>query len=113
MYLLPNITSVMLLLWFLAWLGSFTYTKAINNEKEEPFECGFENTTSGDAQIRFKNSTVMAFLLVYDLELLLLLPISFNIQTLGNLIDFVFLVLAVIIYTCIWDIETNTLEFEN
>lgn len=101
LYILPNIGIVMLLLWALALLGSFTYTKAVNDDKEESFECGFENTTAGDPQLRFKNSTVMAFLLVYDLELLLLLPISFNISILCTSWEYVLLILAVIIYTCI------------
>jgi NADH:ubiquinone oxidoreductase subunit 3 (subunit A) len=51
--------------------------------------------------------------LLYDLELLLLLPISFNIVFLKTNILAIVLLLGVLFYTCIWDIETKTLEYEN
>jgi NADH:ubiquinone oxidoreductase subunit 3 (subunit A) len=112
-FILPHAVAVMSLLWLLSFIGSYFYEKSDNLHKTESFECGFENTTFGDVQLQFKNITVLAFLLIYDLELLLLLPISFNIGFLGGLFTPTLLILATIIYTCIWDLETNTLEYEN
>ena len=113
LFLLPHISATMLLLWAIAIVGSYFYVKGLSDQKTDSFECGFENTSLGDAQLRFKNATVLAFLLVYDLELLLLLPISFNIGA-GIVSKLpILLILGTILYTCIWDIETGTLEYEN
>jgi len=56
----------------------------------------------------------MSFLILYDIELLLLLPISFNINyALTSGLYQTILVLFLIIMTCAMDLELDTLEYDN
>jgi len=103
----------MCLLWAIAEAGQLFYEKDENLDKNDSFECGFENTTLGDQQLNFKNIIIFSFLLLYDLELLLLLPVSFNIIFFQTNTTPILLLLGTLFYTCIWDIETKTLEYEN
>ena len=103
---------VMLLLWSLSTIGSYFYEKNDTSDKTDSFECGFENTTVGDQQLNFKNIIIFSFLLLYDIELLLLLPISFNVIFFKTNTLAVISLLYILFYTCILDIETKTLEYE-
>lgn len=112
--IIPFVTLVSLLFWLLTLFGGYFYNKEDSAAKTENFECGFENTTLGEGQIDFKNSIVFAFLILYDVELLLLLPTSFNIFLTKQLgIYSLILVLTVITITCVLDAETGTLEYDN
>lgn len=54
------------------------------------------------------------FLVLYEVELLLLLPIAFNSVTVTKTAPAVIVsVLFVIVYTCLLDVETGAIEYEN
>lgn len=108
-----NVVLVSTTLWIISYLGQTQYTPSDNIDKNENFECGFDNTSIGDNQMNFKNIIVFSFLIVYDIELLVLLPISFNILSVGYYIYAVLFIIATIMYTCIFDIESKTLEYDN
>ena len=112
--IIPHVVFVTTLFWVLTLVGQYFYKPEDSVHKKENFECGFENTTIGESQIDFKNSIVMSFLILYDIELLLLLPISFNINyALTSGLYQTILVLFLIIMTCAMDLELDTLEYDN
>lgn len=114
LFIIPNVVLVTTLFWFLTTIGQYFYKKEDSSSKKENFECGFENTALGESQINFKNSTVLSFLVLYDIELILVLPLSFNWH---HVIDFgvytLVAVLFVVFGTCSIDLEVGTLEFDN
>lgn len=113
LFILSNVIFISLFFWALITLGQITYINEDNLDKRENFECGFDNTSVGDNQMNFKNTIVFSFLLIYDIELLLLLPTAFNVFFIKFYLYQALLILFVIIYTCILDIEAKTLEYDN
>lgn len=108
-----NVIGVSMLLWGISLLGKPFNQPDVNIDKQTNFECGFENTSMGDGSVIFKGSIVFMFLLVYDLELLLLMPIAMNAALLPQVIYPAMLILCTIAYTCWADIEMKTLEYDN
>lgn len=113
LFIFYNLILVSTLLWFVTLLGRFFYTSEDNIDKRQNFECGFENTSTGDNQVNFKMTIIFSFLIVYEIELLLLLPLTFNILYSTWYLYQVLFIIVAIVYTCIWDIEANTLEYDN
>jgi len=113
LFIISNVVFVSILFWLLITAGQIFYISEDNLDKKENFECGFSNTSIGDNQLNFKNTIVFSFLLVYDIELLLLLPTAFNVFYIKFFIYQALLILFFIIYTCILDIEAKTLEYDN
>ena len=113
--LIPNILFITLLLWLLSFIGQYFYESEDNLDKNENLECGFENIELGESPINYKNLLVFIFLIIYDIELFLLLPLSFNVLycTLSSNIYCYLIILSIIIYTCLFDVETGILEYDN
>ena len=56
----------------------------------------------------------MSFLILYDIELLLLLPLSFDIVYVSTHGTYVLITtLVLILRTCLLDAETGNLEYDN
>lgn len=86
-----------------------------NKDKQESFECGFENITVGEAPKIYKNLPAFVFLIIYDVELLILLPLMLDITTSTtlNVVLMLLAIMATIIYTCLLDVELGAIEYEN
>ena len=68
----------------------------------------------GESSIDFKNSIVMSFLVLYDIELLLLLPVSFSIDySITHCAYQVIIIMTTVVVTCVIDLEAGTLEYDN
>ena len=112
--IIPHVMFVTTLFWLLTTIGQYFYKKEDSASKKENFECGFENINMGEVSIDFKHSIVMSFLILYDIELLLLLPLSFDIVYVSTHGTYVLITtLVLILGTCLLDAETGTLEYDN
>lgn len=102
------------LFWALTLVGQHFLSKEDATSKKENFECGFENISVGENQLDFKNTVVLSFLIIYDIELLLLLPVSFNIFYISHSGAYeLLLILITVVGTCLIDVESGTLEYDN
>ena len=94
-------------------VGSITYHNRQSQIKTQLFECGFENVNPLIYTSNNQIYVVAMFLLLYDAELLLLLPTSFQMYNFYSLtaVGFGTIVLLVII-TCYWDVYAFSLFYE-
>lgn len=111
--IIPSLVFVSLTLWALSNLGRL-YTKPTHSySKIENFECGFDNTSRGLDVLFFKNKIAFCFLILYEVEFLLIIPTAFNstIISLGDLLV-ISTTVGVVFYTCLLDSEAGSIEYE-
>ena len=96
---------------FILYLGSllstFFFTKSgVNKAYREFYECGFKNNTNSILTLDIQYSLLCIFFLLYDLEIILLVPFLFNIYNF-NLTCIFFLVISILLlgvsYIYEWD----------
>lgn len=107
-----NCILVSILLWLITFVGSYFFTVKNNNLQKTNFECGFFTVNKNILQINLNFFTSAIFLLLYDLEFILLIPFFFNfflINIYYKLIVFLFLI--VLIVTLLFDIESNSINW--
>lgn len=110
--ILTNCFIVSVLLWFITFLGSYLYTTKQDLSREVHFECGFfsMNKMIPAYNLNFVISAI--FLILYDIELVLLIPYFFNLYALNGDAQIGFLIFfASIIFSLLIDVETNTIKW--
>ena len=90
LFLVPHVIAISFLFWGLTQVGQYFIKKEDSVDKEEGFECGFENTSLGEENTDFKQDIIIFFLLAYDIELIMILPVSFNIFAVEPINLFIF-----------------------
>lgn len=102
------------LLWFITLIPNHFKNNNNYEAKEETYECGFKNTYKTNLQTKVKVSAVLAFLIVYEIEMFFFVPAVLNgpvltLQSLGVLAT----IILVLVLTCVIDKRLGTLEFLN
>jgi NADH:ubiquinone oxidoreductase subunit 3 (subunit A) len=87
----------------LTWVGEFFFKKKNHTTKRNFYECGFKSTTDINLQINFNFSMICVFLILYDIEFTLLIPIFFNLYSVFLLqytlmIIFIILIILSLVY---------------
>lgn len=96
----------------LSILGSLYYTKYMSLNKIEFFECGFESTSPITQGSTNQIIAVAMFMLVYDVELVLLLPVLFFLNTGVYVISTALtLILLMVILSCVWDTYSDAIHY--
>jgi NADH-quinone oxidoreductase subunit A len=75
----------MLVFWFLSWLGDRFYKAKNHKASENVYECGFSSTHALRVSINFGFFVIALLLILYDIEFLFLIPVYFNLASLGAL----------------------------
>jgi len=112
-YLLQNILLFGLIFWALTWGAEYFYTKKNHLTKQQFYECGFKANTELNIQINLNFPMLCVFLILYDIEFTLLIPLLFNITNVTLvecLIVIVFILL--IIFSLVYDWQFNSLSWQ-
>ena len=79
LFLVPHVIAISFLFWGLTQVGQYFLKKEDSVGKEDGLRCGVENTSLGEENTDFKQNIIIFFLLAYDIGLIMVLPVSFNI----------------------------------
>ena len=69
--------------WVLTFLAKALYTNQYYNYKLNFYECGFKNLTTTRVNYNLNYILLILFLLVYDGEFLILIPVALNLSLLS------------------------------
>jgi NADH-quinone oxidoreductase subunit A len=72
-----------MLFWLLSWLGDRFYKAKNHKASESVYECGFTSTHALRVSINFGFFVIALLLILYDIEFLFLIPVYFNLASLG------------------------------
>jgi len=111
--LIQNIFIFSGIFWLLTWVGEYFYKKKNHDTKKNFYECGFKSTTDINIQININFSMLCVFLILYDIEFTMLIPIIVNmtfISTISYIVFFLFVTLIVI--SLVYDWQMNTLNWQ-
>ena len=80
-FIFENIFILMLLFWFLSWIGDKFYKAKYYIPTTEIYECGFLSTHG--IRIQLNNSFILVawLLILYDIEFFFLIPFLFNLTS--------------------------------
>ena len=113
LYCIQNVFLFTSIFWLLTFLGEYFYKYKDNKTKQEFYECGFQSLHDSDIQFNLNFSILCVFLILYDVEFSLLIPILFNLQNLwlfGYFILILFIIL--IILSLQYDWQMNALNWQ-
>ena len=112
-YLLQNILIFGVIFWLLTWGAEYFYSKKNHLTKKQFYECGFKANAELNIQININFPMLCIFLILYDIEFTLLLPLLFNISSI-SLIEFFLFVLFIllIVLSLIYDWQFNALNWQ-
>lgn len=112
-FFLQNVFIFTLIFWGLTVLGSYFYKKKNHTSKRQFYECGFKVFSDINIQINLNFAMLCVFLILYDIEFVLLFPILFNILniTIYQFIFFLAFVLLIIL-SLYYDWQTNALSWQ-
>lgn len=83
LFLFQNIGILMMIFWLLSWLGDRFYKAKNHKASENVYECGFTSTHALRVSINFGFFVIALLLILYDIEFLFLIPVYFNMASLG------------------------------
>jgi len=113
LFLIQNIFLFSLIFWLLTWAGEFFYKKKNHATKRNFYECEFKSTTNVNIQINFNFSMICVFLILYDVEFTLLIPMFFNLYYMYVLQFFLLITfISLIILSLIYDWQMNALNWQ-
>jgi NADH-quinone oxidoreductase subunit A len=97
----------------LTWAGEFFFTKKNHISKKQFYECGFKALSDVNLQINLNFFMLCIFLVLYDVEFLLLFPFLFcnslaDFYSLLIVIFFIFLIIVSLYY----DLQVNSLNWQ-
>lgn len=105
-FLFQNIIILMLIFWFLSWLGDKFYKAKYFKASENVYECGFSSTHALRVSINFGFFIIGLLLILYDIEFLFLIPVYFNFSTLNLaaiIIYWIFLLFIIFSFLVDWE----------
>lgn len=112
-FFLKNIFLFSIIFWVLLYLSSYFYKIKNQSSKKHFCECGFKSLSDLNIQININFTMLCIFLILYDVEFVLLFPVLFNIFSVGiaqHIYCTIFIIL--IISSLIYDWQTNSLSWQ-
>lgn len=99
--------------WILTFILKFFYSHKNFNYKLNFYECGFQSLNNLKIQYNINFILIILFLLIYDGEFLILIPIALNI----SIINFTSIILlsifmCLLILILMYDLMFNSLEWQ-
>lgn len=113
LFFFQNFIFFSLIFWGLTWAGEYFYKKKNHDAKKQFYECGFKVSTDTDIQFNLSFTLLCVFLVLYDLEFTLLIPVLFNftlVSIAGLVIFYVFVLL--IFLSLVYDWQNNAFNWQ-
>ena len=104
-FILQNIFLLMMLFWFLSWVGDKFYKSKNYTPMNEIYECGFLSTHSLKIQLNLPFILMAWLLILYDIEFFFLIPFFLNLSAVNSIsivIFWSFWLLIFISFTIDW-----------
>ncbi len=99
--------------WILTFLFKYYYSNKNFNYKLSFYECGFKSLNNIKIQYNINFILIILFLLIYDGEFLILIPLALNVSSLNFVSLFLlFLFMILLIITLLYDYIYNALEWQ-
>jgi NADH:ubiquinone oxidoreductase subunit 3 (subunit A) len=112
-YVIVNAIFFSFIFWILTFILKFYYSNKISTYKLNFYECGFKSLHNIKIQYNINFILLILFLLIYDGEFLILIPISLNMGILTfNSIYLLFLFIVLLIITLLFDLIYSALEWQ-
>lgn len=112
-YLIVNAIFFSLIFWILTFILKFYYSNKNFTYKLNFYECGFKSLNNIKIQYNINFILLILFLLIYDGEFLILIPLSLNIGLLTfNSIILLFIFIFLLVITLIYDLIYNALDWQ-
>lgn len=112
LFIVYNCLLVSSLLWVITFFASYAYNQREDLKRESQYECGFDtlNYNLPTYNINFIFSAI--FLVLYDIELILLIPALFNYFFFQHALTVTFFIIFLAILICmLYDIECNVIHW--
>lgn len=112
-YLILHAFLFSLIFWIITFALKFYYSNKNFEYKLNFYECGFKSLTNVKVQYNINFILIILFLLIYDGEFLILIPLALNISivSFSSVFLFIFFVYFLII-TILYDLIYNSLEWQ-
>lgn len=111
--IISNALIFSFIFWLLTFIFKYYYSNKNFNYKLNFYECGFKSLNNIKIQYNINFTLIMLFLLIYDGEFLILVPIALNINILNFTALFLLIIfILLLIFTLIFDYIFNSLEWQ-
>lgn len=111
-FFFKNTLLISLLFWFLTFVGNFFFDRIEYKNREDFYECGFKTTSDLNFNLNFSFFISGLFLILYDIELIFLIPFLFNYELLSWNSVYSYIIFSLIIFfTLVIDVWTETVEW--
>lgn len=112
-FIIYNAFFFSFIFWFLTFLLKYYYSNKNYNYKLNFYECGFKSLTNIKVQYNINFILIILFLLIYDGEFFILIPLALNINIINFTSLFLFIIFIILlIITLIFDLIYNSLEWQ-
>lgn len=99
--------------WLLTWGCEYLYKKRSHLTKKQIYECGFKSFDDLNIQINLNFILLSIFLMLYDLEFVLLIPFIFNYSNVTFFHFFILLIFfMLLILSLIYDWQMQALSWQ-
>lgn len=107
-----NIIIISLLFWVVSFLNFLTIRNKNYYLSNTIYECGFKSVTNINLSIKIGSIIAVIFLIMYEIEFILLIPIFFNTNFLSNvsLLNLIFFFIFLVL-TFYLDIYLNAIKW--
>lgn len=108
-----NASIFSIIFWILTFVFKYYYSNKNFNYKLNFYECGFKSLNNIKIQYNINFILIILFLLIYDGEFLILIPLALNITILNFVSVFILICfLLLLIFTLVFDLIYNSLEWQ-
>ena len=112
-FFLTNVLLFGLIFWLLTFGAEYFFKKNKYKMSAQFYECGFKAMSDLQIQVNINFSMLCVFLILYDVEFLLLFPFLFNISFVSIFEFIIFIVfIYLIILSFIFDLQYNTFNWQ-
>lgn len=111
--IISNAIIFSFIFWLLTFVFKYYYSNKNYNYKLNFYECGFKSLTNLKVQYSINFILIILFLLIYDGEFLILVPVALNVSILNYVSLFILLLFIILLlFTILVDYILNSLEWQ-